>query len=383
LLFADFKYNSVVMGAPVVQILQAADYANQIRRAAQLLTDGKLVALPTETVYGAAALISNPVGRERLRAFRQGSPSRPFVPHLTQPEQAGDFLTALSETAKRMMSKLWPGPVGLQFDVEPARRRVVAARMNAAESDLYEGSSITLRCPDHRVFADVAVAAGGTIAAAFAGAPGEFDPSLLSAELDGKVDLILDAGPPRFSQPSTLVKFDRDGYHVVRPGVYDERTIRRLMKTTILYVCSGNTCRSPMAEAITRRLLADRLGVDASELEKSGYEVLSAGAMAMPGAKATPVAADVIRALGGDLSRHRSRPLSVELINQADLIFTMSRNHSRAVIAMVPSAESKVQTLDARTDIEDPIGGDAELYRALARQLRVLIEMRLREKALP
>ena len=371
------------MPVPVVQILKATDYTDQINRAARLLADGKLIVLPTETVYGATALISHPGGRERLRALRQGSPTRPFVPHLTKAEQVENFLSSVSPTAKRMMSKLWPGPVGLQFDVEPARRRVVAARLNAAEGDLFEGSAITLRCPDHQVFADVAAAAGGPVMAAFAGVPGDFDAGRLARDLDGKVDLILDAGPPRFSQPSTLVKLNADGYHVVRPGVYDERTIRRLMKTTILFICSGNTCRSPMAEAIARQLLADRLGVDEAELEKRGYEVISAGAMAMPGAKATPVAADVIKSLGGDLSRHRSRPLTAELINQADLIYTMGRNHTRAVVGLVPSAEAKVQTLDPVNDIDDPIGGDAELYRTLARQLHILIETRLREKALP
>ena len=102
----------------------------------------------------------------------------------------------------------------------------------------------------------------------------------------------------------------------------------------------------------------------------------------MPGARATPQAVEAVRELGADLSHHRSRPLTVELIHQADMIFTMSRNHAMAVAALVPSASDKIATLDPRGDIDDPIGADVAVYQDLAGQLRKLIEQRLHEKTL-
>jgi protein arginine phosphatase len=369
-----------LMAAPVVQILKSADYAQQIRRGAALLGEGKIVVLPTETIYGATALLRRPAACQRLKALRGGGAAgRPLTPHLARREQADQFLGAPGELGRRMMRKLWPGPVGLQFDVEAGRRQEVARSLSVQETDLYNGPWITLRCPDHPVFSDVAGAAEEPVAAVRAGEVGGFDAAVMAEELDGKVDVILDAGPPRFSKPSTLIKVSSGDYQIVRAGVYDERTIRRLMRTTILFVCSGNTCRSPMSEAIARKLLSERAGGGPEALEKRGIEVLSAGSMAMAGAKATPQAAEAVKALGADLSRHRSRPLTIELINQADVIFAMTEEHSRAVTRMVPSAGAKVQRLDPKQDIEDPIGGDAALYNGLAAELWKLIEARLSE----
>jgi protein-tyrosine phosphatase len=99
----------------------------------------------------------------------------------------------------------------------------------------------------------------------------------------------------------------------------------------------------------------------------------------MPGARATPQAAQALKAMGLDLTRHRSRALTVELIHQADVIYTMGRSHARAVATMVPSAGDKVQTLDPEHDIEDPIGGDLTLYEEVAGQLKSLIENRVAE----
>ena len=83
--------------------------------------------------------------------------------------------------------------------------------------------------------------------------------------------------------------------------------------------------------------------------------------------------------MGLDLSHHRSRSLTVELIHQADVVYTMGRGHAQAVAALVPAAADKVVPLDPEHDIEDPIGGDPALYVNIANQLKTLIEQRLKE----
>jgi protein-tyrosine phosphatase len=104
--------------------------------------------------------------------------------------------------------------------------------------------------------------------------------------------------------------------------------------------------------------------------------------MAMPGSRATPAAVSALAGIGVDLSKHRSRPLTVELVHQADVIYTMGKSHRQAVLALVPGAADKVVGLDPAGDIEDPFGSDEALYRRLAGELRKLIERRLAERAL-
>jgi RpiB/LacA/LacB family sugar-phosphate isomerase len=129
---------------------------------------------------------------------------------------------------------------------------------------------------------------------------------------------------------------------------------------TILFVCTGNVCRSPMAEGIFRRAVQGR----------GEYRVLSAGLGAMEGQPPSPYAVAALKELGIDISRLRSRMLAPELVQQADYIFGMTHSHIDTIMALFPQVAEKTfllrefdETLDQfEKDISDPIGGSYEVY---------------------
>jgi protein-tyrosine-phosphatase len=127
----------------------------------------------------------------------------------------------------------------------------------------------------------------------------------------------------------------------------------------LLFVCTGNACRSPMAEY----LLRDRLGPD------SAWTVESAGTAAADGLPATPEAVRVLAEAQIDLSPHRSRRLTADLVEQADIVVVMTRMHQAEVLMRFPGARDKTflfasfGTEPEIRDIPDPIGQSTFVYR--------------------
>jgi len=138
----------------------------------------------------------------------------------------------------------------------------------------------------------------------------------------------------------------------------------------IVFVCTGNTCRSPLAEALCKKLLAQRLGCTVEELPRCGFVVLSAGLAAMMGASAAPEAVEAARELEADVGGHRSQPLTAPLAAQADHLVAMTRSHLLALAAQYPDLGNRARLLGGGgDDVPDPIGCDQQIYRECAQQI--------------
>ena len=127
----------------------------------------------------------------------------------------------------------------------------------------------------------------------------------------------------------------------------------------LIFVCTGNICRSPMAEGLMRKLLGP----------KCGWDISSAGVCAADGFPASPNAVEAMREKQINISAHRSRHLSPELIEGADLLVTMTRSHCDAILSIAPESAGKVFLLksfgiaECAADIYDPFGEALEVYR--------------------
>lgn len=154
---------------------------------------------------------------------------------------------------------------------------------------------------------------------------------------------------------------------------------------TILFVCSGNTCRSPMAQAIARHLLASQAVRDLKNGDTGAGAaalVRSAGVQAREGDPATPEARRALKHLGIEMGAHAAKPVTKRMIADADLILAMTEGHRQALKDIDPRVDGKAATVDPAGDIADPIGGPLDVYVATARRLLEVIRARFEAEGL-
>lgn len=145
---------------------------------------------------------------------------------------------------------------------------------------------------------------------------------------------------------------------------------------TVLLVCTGNTCRSPMAQVMLQKMLADQ-GIGENQVK-----VISAGLYASNGEKASPQAVEVMEQRGLSLASHQSRRLTPKMINEAALILGMTDEHKQAVMMLDAAASDKVFALGEYASVPgektwrqvpDPFGRSVEVYEQTAQAMEAML----------
>lgn len=357
------------------------DRSPELRRAAEALRDGAVVVFPTETVYGVAANAANEESIRRLQSIKQRDADKPFTIHVGNRESVETYAPVVSSLGRRLIRKALPGPVTLIFDAKTPESAPGYERFSAiGASSVYGRGSVGIRYPAHLVAAQLVAMADVPVVASSANAAGDAPPNevgQIDPGLQDAVDFVIDAGPTQYRKASTVVALNGDGFRIAREGVLDERTIQRLARLGILFVCTGNTCRSPIAEGLCKKLLAEKLGCAPEALADRGIIVQSAGVGGWPGSAASPDSVEACKRRGADISGHRSQPLGQDAVQGSDYIFAMTRGHLEAIRAMISLPDDRLMLLDESGDIADPIGGSASQYEETAQHIESALARRL------
>lgn len=323
---------------------------SKIREVVRAGREGKVIAFPTETVYGIGGPVSAPGISQALDAIKNREAGKHYTFHIGSLDML-DFLKVKKTPAFRYLTRqFWPGPLTLLV-------------MNQ------QGEKIGLRYPNHRLTLALINASGepfyGT-SANLSGGPSPVNVEGVISALNGKIDYLIDGGKTQYAKESTIVDISGSEPVLIRGGAeaeaitaaVDKIKSGKFPRKRILIVCTGNSCRSPMAEGWLR-----------AELKHKGLgdqiEVASCGIGARPGSTATPEAVLVMQNREINIKAHQSKLCTRQDIEDADVVFAMSHEHYVFITGLYPVAKEKIIVLN----VPDPIGMGMLIYEEVIKSI--------------
>ncbi|MFC1703291.1 L-threonylcarbamoyladenylate synthase [Candidatus Omnitrophota bacterium] len=318
----------------------------KINFAAEVITNGGLVVFPTETVYGIAANALNAVTVDRLSQVKRRPEEKKYSIHIAHKEDVEKYASNIPTAAYKLMDRFWPGPLTIIL-----------------QSKHSSSGTVGLRLPNNNIALKLIETAGVPVFAPSANVSGKHAPAKIEdvlKDLKGLVDIVIDGGVTEFGVSSSVVDVAQIPARLMREGVIKKEEILKVINSKhILFVCTGNSCRSVMAAELMKKKVAGR----------DDIFVESAGVGALPGMSASESTIELLKKEGIDARAHRSQGASDDLVKRSDLILVMERHHKNKLLSMFPFAKERTFLLkefvkigELDVNIPDPIGMPMGFY---------------------
>ncbi|NIR72943.1 threonylcarbamoyl-AMP synthase [candidate division KSB1 bacterium] len=350
----------------IIKIHPKKFQSDDLQVAVSSLRKGGVIAYPTETVYGLGANIYQQKAVLRIFEIKGRDISKPVSIMIASDADVNDICMDIPDYSRTLMAKYWPGPLTLIFK----------ASEELPEYIVSEDKKIGLRLPDHPITRKLMELHSEPMTSTSANISGEQAPihaQEVANTFKERIDVIIDGGECEGKVPSTVLDASGNTPRILREGAISSSQIEQSLEGVkvmtsktfnILFVCSGNSCRSPMAEGMLKSKLS-------SEFQEN-VAVKSAGTLGLDGNTATDFAVKVAKDFGADISEHRSHGITEELVKEADIIFAMAPEHKIFLQNHYPEFRENVFLLKSfarnpdekfNDRIEDPIGGSLRVYQ--------------------
>lgn len=346
------------------------DPRDVVHLAVQAVAEGHIVAVPGDCFYllvGSGIHPSTVSKMGQLAQLDQNSIGLTLM--MRSASELLDYFPTISASVRRFASKAWPAPLALDLeDTHPSSLLRCLDPESIAQMKQKSGKIRTSQA-SHPLFEDMGkLLAGPLLAAPAVDSRGRLARNLASIT-EQCYTIGIDDGETSPNGLPTLLEFEQNRAKIMREGILPLDYLKTLSRWTVLFVCTGNTCRSPMAQALMNRKIAERFG---TKLSPKDFPVsaMSAGIAAYGGDAASPGAINAMMKYKIRLENHCSSQLTRDMVDQADLILTMGSRHKHVIVSQWPNTSNKVHLLSPDgAEITDPFGGPLDVYEHCAEQL--------------